>query len=173
MSEKKEPTTSEWIEVKSSKIHRHGIFAAKDIPKDTRIIQYVGNVIPKKTAGEIVDETVEKYSKDREGEGGVYIFELNRDYDIDGNVKWNTAKNINHSCNENCEGDIKNNEIWIKALKDIKKGEELGYDYGYAFDSDYKDHPCLCGSGKCAGYIIAKEQRIKLRKKLVRWKRFG
>ncbi len=50
----------------------------------------------------------------------VYIFELNKRYDIDGSVKYNHARLINHSCSPNCEVEIDNNEIWILAIKKLK-----------------------------------------------------
>ena len=95
--------------------------------------------------------------------GAVYLFELNSRYDIDGNVSWNTAKYINHSCEPNCEVDIIEEKIWIIALRNIKKGEELSYNYEYDLDVCL-DHPCKCGSKKCAGYIVAEEDWPKLRK---------
>ena len=56
----------------------------------------------------------------------------------------------------------------IKVIKEIKKGEELTYDYGFSYDSDYKNYPCRCGSKNCVGYIVRSESRwrIKKRKKL-------
>ena len=53
-------------------------------------------------------------------------------------------------------------------MKNIKKGEELSYDYGFSFDQDYKNYPCNCGSKNCAGYIIREGSRwrIKNRRKL-------
>ena len=61
----------------------------------------------------------------------VYVFELNKKYDIDGGVARNYARFINHSCDPNCEVEITNNEIWISSIKRIKKYTELTYNYGY------------------------------------------
>ena len=99
--------------------------------------------------------------------GSVYIFELNSKYDIDGSKRYNKARYINHSCDPNCEVDIKDGEIWISSIKKIKKGDELSYDYGYAFDKDdYKDHVCKCGSKFCIGYIISSDDWPKFLKYL-------
>ena len=129
--------------VKRSKVHGSGVFATKNIKKNTRIIEYVG----------------EKITKKEGDKRSVYIFELNKKYDIDGSPKYNTARYLNHSCNPNCEVDVINNEIWISSIKSIKSGAELTYDYGYAFDlNDYKDHICKCGSKDCIGFIISSDQ---------------
>ena len=95
----------------------------------------------------------------------VYVFELNKLYDIDGSVSHNHAKLINHSCNPNCEVEIINNEIWISAIKNIKKNTELSYNYGYSYDTDYVDHVCKCGSSKCVGYILDEDHWPKLKNK--------
>ena len=88
-------------------------------------------------------------------------------YDIDGSKRYNKARYINHSCDPNCEVDIKDGEIWISSIKKIKKGDELSYDYGYAFDKDdYKDHVCKCGSKFCIGYIISSDDWPKFLKYL-------
>ena len=49
-------------------------------------------------------------------------------------------------------------KLWIFALRDIKKGEELSYDYGFGFDENYKDFVCKCGSKNCCGYIVRRFQ---------------
>ena len=85
-------------------------------------------------------------------------------YDIDGDVDYNFAKFINHSCNPNCEVDIIDNEIWISSIKRIKKGAELFYNYGYPFDTDFVDHICKCGSRNCVGYILSDNDWPKLKK---------
>jgi hypothetical protein len=145
-------------EIKSSNLHGNGIFAAKDIPKGMQIIEYVGNIVSKKEGDKIYEEQYEK-SKTT-GLGAVYIFELNKKEDIDGNVSWNPARFINHSCNPNCKYKIIDNHIWIISIRDIKKGEELNYDYGYDLIG-YENHPCRCGSKNCLGYIIGKRYRNK------------
>lgn len=161
------PTASEWIVVKDSGIHGKGVYAAKDIPKGTQVIEYVGERISKKEGDELSDEHIDKGKK--EGCGMVYVFELNSKYDIDGSVEWNTARLINHSCDPNCETTGDDEHIWISAKRDIKKGEELGYDYGYGIE-DFEEHSCKCGAGKCVGYIVREEDRKKLKKKL-RWRK--
>ena len=155
---------SPYAKIKKSGIHHLGVFAVKDIPKKTRIIEYVGKKITKERADKIYDESFAKHEKNK-NYGSVYIFELNKKHDVDGNVYWNPAKYINHSCNPNCETDIINDKIWIISIKKIKKGEEITYNYGYDID-DYKNHSCNCGSKKCVGYIVNDEQWPKLRKLL-------
>ena len=150
--------------VKNSKIHGRGIVATKNIKKSTRIIQYVGEIVSKKEGDKRSGNRIKKYLKSNRT-GSVYIFELNKKYDIDGFFGYNKARYINHSCNPNCEVEISNDQIWISSIKRIKKGEELSYDYGYTFDkNDYKDHECKCGSKYCIGYIISSDDWEKFLK---------
>ncbi|MBS3168436.1 SET domain-containing protein-lysine N-methyltransferase [Candidatus Woesearchaeota archaeon] len=158
-----ESTRSEYIEVRDSKIHNNGVFAVKDIPKGTKIIEYVGNKITKSQSDKRSDEILEE-NKKNSSYGAVYIFELNKKYDLDGSVEWNTAKYINHSCSPNCEVNIIKGHIWIISSKDIKKGEELFYNYGYEYDDDYESHPCKCDSKNCIGFILAEEHWNKVKK---------
>lgn len=152
------------IIIKSSPIHGTGVIAASDIKKGQEVIEYVGEIISKDEAEIRAENEINNNSQDP-SKGAVYIFELNKVADIDGNVKWNPARFINHSCDPNCESETKNDCIIISAIKDIKKGEELTYDYGYDMDS-YKDHPCRCGSKNCIGYIVAEKHKKRLTKKL-------
>ena len=135
--------------VRRSKIDNLGLYAAKNIKNGEKIIEYKGKIITTKEA-----EENPKYDNDK----AIYLFNLNKRYDLDGAFKFNTARLINHSCNPNCEVDIINNEIWISSIKKIRKGEELSYDYGFEFDKDdFKDHICKCGSKNCIGYIISSD----------------
>ena len=138
--------------VVKSKIHNKGVFAVRDIKKGTRIFQYLGERISKEEGDRRSDIQAENSRKNPE-KGEVYVFELNDKYDIDGDVPENDAKYINHSCRPNCEVDIIKDEIWIISTEDIKKGEELTYDYSYDLDY-FSDCPCNCQADNCFGYIL-------------------
>ena len=155
--------TSEWVRRAPSKIHGGGLYAKKDIPAGTRVIEYVGERITKKESERREEKRLAARAAGKDG--CVYVFEVNSRHDIDGDVKWNTARLINHSCAGNCEPQGIRGRIWIVALRDIEKGEELGYDYGFDF-ADWREHPCLCGTPECAGYIVKKSQRWRVRKAL-------
>lgn len=176
MSKKRiKKTTSPYILLKKSKIHGTGIYARKNIPEGTRIIEYVGEKVTKKESDRRAELPLEENAENEEM-GAVYIFTLNKRHDIDGYVSWNTARFINHSCTPNAESDIIRGRIWIIALRDIPKGEEITYNYNYEWE-DYEDHPCCCGTKNCVGYILAedfwprlkrKQQREKLKRKAKR-----
>ena len=155
-------------EVKNSKIHGSGVFAKKNIKKNQRIIEYIGEKITRKEGDKRSEKRLKKYLNSS-STGSVYIFELNKKYDIDGSPLYNKARYINHSCDPNCEVDIINNQIWISSIKNIKQGEELSYDYGYSFDKDdFRDHPCKCGSKNCIGFIISSDDWDKYLKYIKR-----
>ena len=149
---------------KKSHIHGSGLFAIQHIKKRSKIIEYIGDKVTKKEGDKRADKQIKQYKKNKNN-GMVYIFELNKLYDIDGSVAHNHAKLINHSCNPNCEVEIINNEIWISAIKNIRKNTELSYNYGYSYDTDYIDHICRCRSSKCVGYILDEDHWPKLNKK--------
>lgn len=156
------PTSSPYVIKRRSSIHGYGIYARKDIPKGARVIEYVGERVTHRESEKRADRDIFASQADAE-HGAVYIFVLNKRYDIDGNVSYNTAKYINHSCDPNCETEIIRGKIWIIALRDIPKGEELSYNYGYDLD-DWEKHPCLCQTDKCMGYIASEELWPRLRK---------
>ncbi len=137
---------------KPSPIHGTGGFARVDLPAGTRVIEYVGRLISK---GE---------SLERCREGNEYIFRLDEETDLDGNVGWNPARFLNHSCIPNCEAELIDGQIWILALRDIPAGEEITFDYGYDLE-EYRQHPCCCGAPDCAGYIVAEALREEVRRR--------
>lgn len=156
---------SELCEVRDSAIHGRGVYAARDIPAEEKIIEYVGERIDKE---ESERRAWAQHAKAQaNGDAAVYIFTLTQKLDIDGNVPWNTARLINHSCEPNCEAWIDGKRIFIHALRDIRAGEELTFDY--AFDvSCYEDHPCRCGRKGCVGYIVSREQWPQLKEILAK-----
>ena len=102
----------------------------------------------------------------------VVLFEQNTNNQIggvitntDGDFKFNTARLINHSCEPNCEVFGEGKKIWIYAMTNIKKGDELSYDYGFRYDDDYKNYPCKCGTNKCVGYIVREGSRWRIKNK--------
>jgi len=135
------------------------------LKKNDQVIQYIGDKVTKKEGDRRAEIQIKKAEKNKKN-GMVYVFELNKKYDIDGGVLRNHARFINHSCDPNCEVEITNNEIWISAIKNIKKDTELTYNYGYPFDSDFEEHICKCGSKKCVGYILSDDDWPKLKKEL-------
>ena len=139
-----------------SNINRRGLFANKDIKKDTIIIHYIGKIITKKQT--------EEDSKFDNGKA-IYLFNINNKYDLDGDFSYNTARLINHSCNPNCQVESKGLKLWISSIRDIKKNEELSYDYGFSFDENYKEFPCKCGSNNCCGYIVREGSRWRIKNK--------
>ncbi len=154
---------SKFCEVRGSEIHGRGVYATTFIPKETKIIEYVGELIDKETSEK---RGVSQHAKSLEtGAAAVYIFTLSKRFDIDGNVPWNTARLINHSCNPNCEAWIEGRKIFIHSLTDINSGDELTFDYGFDVDC-YEDHPCLCGRDGCVGYIVSRSQWQELEERL-------
>ena len=139
-----------------SVIDNKGLYASKNIKKGTKIINYVGKIITKKET-----DTNPKFDNGK----AIYLYNLNSKYDLDGDFKYNTARLINHSCDPNCEVDGEGLKLWISAIKDIKKGDELTYDYGFSFDKDYKQFPCKCASKYCCGYIVREGSRWRINKK--------
>ena len=141
--------------IKRSNIDKRGLCAASNIKKGTKIIEYKGKIISVKKA-----EMDPKFDNDK----AIYLFNLNKKYDLDGDFKYNTARLINHSCDPNCEVEGVDLKLWIYSIKDIRKNEELTYDYGFSFDKDYKNYPCKCGSKKCVGFIVKSESRWRIKK---------
>ena len=105
--------------IKKSKIDKNGLYASCDIKKGTKIIEYKGKIITVKQS-----ETSSKFDNGK----AIYLFNINKRFDLDGDFKFNTARLINHSCNPNCEVFGSGLKFWVYALKNIKKGDELSYD---------------------------------------------
>jgi SET domain-containing protein len=113
-----------------------GLFATKPIKKGTRIIRYFGPILDSRIPEQ--DDIENKY-----------LFELNGRWTIDGSVRKNVARYINHSCRPNAESDVRPRErkVFIRAIKNIDPGDEINYDYGTDYFKAYlKPIGCLCDS---------------------------
>ena len=139
----------------SSPINGTGGFARSNIPSGTRVIEYVGEKITKQ-------ESLVRCERSNE-----YIFAIDDVHDLDGNVDWNPARFLNHSCEPNCEAQFAGGRIWIVAIREIRAGEELTFNYSYDL-TDYREHPCHCGANKCVGYIVAEELFEHVRRRGIR-----
>ncbi len=144
--------------VRKSKIDNYGLYATKDIKKGTCVIEYKGKIITR-----IEAEKNPKYDNDK----AIYLFNINKRYDLDGDFNFNTARLINHSCDPNCEVTGSGLKVWVYTIKDIKKGDEFSYDYGFSFDEDFQNYPCRCKSKNCCGYIVREGSRWRVKK----WKK--
>ena len=146
--------STDLVEFKPSPIHGTGGFACADRPAQTRVLEYVG-------------ERIDKHeSLDRCMRGEPFIFHLDEQWDLDGNVEWNPARFLNHSCAPNCEAELLDGRIWIMTIQAVRGGEEITFNYGYDL-IDYREHPCRCGAPGCVGYIVAAEffDRVRLDEK--------
>lgn len=147
------------VKVRNSKIHGRGVFAACDIPKGTRIIEYRGKRLSHAEADVIYGGSVET--------GHTFLFTLNDQYVIDANQRGNAARWINHGCAPNCEsvceeddsGRPERERVFIDAIRDIKAGDELLYSYFITLEQKHTKRlqrlwRCLCGSRRCTGTML-------------------
>lgn len=138
--------------VRDSGIHGKGVFAKAPIAKGTRIIEYRGKRITEKQADKMYGDDESPHT---------FLFLLNNDMVIDANFGGNSARWINHSCSPNCEPvEDDNDRVYIEAIRDIKRGEELNYDYQLVIEERYtpavkKLYECRCGARKCRGNFLA------------------
>ena len=113
-----------------------GLFATKPIKKGAKIVRYFGPLLDSKKKK---DDAIENK----------YLFELNGRWTIDGSVRANIARYINHACKPNAESDVKprKRKVVIRAIKNIEPGEEINYDYGTDYFKAYlKPIGCKCGA---------------------------
>jgi hypothetical protein len=143
--------TSPWIKVRNSKIHGKGVFAAKRIPKGTRVIEYLGDRISHAEADA-------RYEDHDPNDNHTFLFIVDKKTVIDAGVKGNAAR-FNHSCDGNCESVIEQSRVFIETTRVLEAGQELGYDYEIGREKD--DPPnvdeifaCRCGSPKCRGTML-------------------
>ncbi len=118
---------------KRSSVHGYGVFAAEAITKNTRIIDYAGELVRNSEC----EEREERYL----AEGCIWVFRINRTWSRDAAVGGNIARFINHSCRPNCWWEVAGKTIWIRASRTIRAGEELSYDYATVGD---RTIPCRC-----------------------------
>jgi hypothetical protein len=113
-----------------------GLFATQPIKKGAKIVRYFGPLLDSR-------------NKKQDAIENKYLFELNGRWTIDGSVRKNIARYINHACKPNAESDVnpRKRKVVIRALRKIEPGEEINYDYGTDYFKAYlKPIGCKCAA---------------------------
>jgi SET domain-containing protein len=144
------------ISARSSAIHGRGVFALRPIGKGARVIEYTGERISHR-------EVDRRYDSARGWSPHTMLFTVDRKTVIDATRRGNSARWINHSCSPNCEAVDDEGRIYIEAIRDIRPGEELTYDYNLLLEERHtpaakSEHPCHCGARRCRGTLLGKKR---------------
>ncbi len=135
-----------------------GLFATKPIKKGAKIVRYFGPLLDCR-------------KKKHDAIENKYLFELNGRWTIDGSVRENIARYINHACRPNAESDVRprKRKVVIRAIKNISPGEEINYDYGTDYFKAYlKPIGCKCDAcekkrKKKRAEVRAEKRRLQAR----------
>ncbi|HEY2462853.1 MAG TPA: SET domain-containing protein-lysine N-methyltransferase [Steroidobacteraceae bacterium] len=145
------PTTP-LFEVRHSRVHGDGVFALRRIRKGSHIIEYIGE----RVSPELADA---RYAGKAPTDGHTFLFTVDAKTVIDAGVNGNEARFVNHGCDPNCQTVEMEKRIFIEAIRTIRPGEELAYDYRIQRDAD--DPPdidvvfaCRCGAPNCRGSML-------------------
>jgi SET domain-containing protein len=148
------------IEVRDSRLHGLGVFAARRIARGTRVIEYLGERVSH-------TEADRRYDHKEAHDNHTFLFIVDAHTVIDAGVDGNEARFMNHSCEPNCESLIENQRVYIDAVRTIELGEELTYDYQIQREAD--DPPdidaifaCRCGFERCRGTMLWPPPRAPL-----------
>ncbi len=151
------PVAGRRIQVRRSGVHGKGVFALQDLAEGEVLIEYVGELIS-------WDEAQRRHPHDPSDPNHTFYFHIDDGRVIDALHGGNVSRWINHSCDPNCESDEQDGRVFIKALRNIRAGEELNYDYGLIIDEPYTrklkaEYPCWCDAASCRGTLLAPKRR--------------
>lgn len=159
---KSSPRRKRRVRVGKSGVHGKGVYAAADLRKGARIIEYTGRRVPWK-------EAQLEPARDPANPYHTFFFSLDDGNVIDAAHGGNAARWINHSCEPNCETIEENGRMYVHALRRIRAGEELFYDYKLvAAERRTKkleqEFACFCGSANCRGTMLEPKKKKKRRR---------
>ena len=140
------------VAVRNSPIHGRGVFAVTAITKGARILEYTGERMSHTKADRL-------YGDLHDGSSHTMLFAATDKVVIDATKRGGPARWINHSCAPNCEANEEEGRIFIDAIRSIKPGQELSYDYNLLLEERHtakqkRDHPCHCGARKCRHTLL-------------------
>ena len=152
-AEKTPAVSSRRIQTRRSGVHGKGVYAVVDLAEGETLIEYVGEVIS-------WDEALRRHPHDPSDPHHTFYFHIDEGHVIDAKFGGNSSRWINHSCNPNCEAEVDEGRVFIRARRNIQAGEELFYDYGLVIDEPYTpklkaEYPCWCGAKACRGTLLA------------------
>jgi uncharacterized protein len=158
--------TSPLVQARNSKIHGRGVYAIAPIKKGMRVLEYLGDRISHAEADN-------RYEQKSDDDGHTFLFIASSRTVIDAGVGGNDARFINHSCKPNCETVIEGSRVFIDAIRNIKPGEELGYDYQLTWEStddpqELALYACRCGAKRCRGTMLDREPLDEVKRKAKR-----
>jgi SET domain-containing protein len=147
------PPAGRRIQVRRSGVHGKGVYATTAIKRGEVVIEYLGEVIT-------WAEALRRHPHDPQDPDHTFYFHIDDSRVIDAKHGGNAARWINHACSPNCEADEVDGRVFIKALRALKSGEELFYDYGLTLDERYtpalkRRFACHCGTRGCRGTLLA------------------
>lgn len=150
-------------EVRHSRVHGHGVFALRRIRKGTTIVEYLGDRVTH-------DEANARYADKDPVDGHTFLFTVDAKTVIDAGVNGNEARFVNHGCEPNCQTVDIGKRIFIEALRTIRPGEELAYDYRIERDADDPQEvdeifACHCGAAHCRGSMLEGRRKKSRRKR--------
>ncbi|XP_026093588.1 histone-lysine N-methyltransferase 2C-like isoform X8 [Carassius auratus] len=144
---------AEWksnVYLARSRIQGLGLYAAREIEKDTMVIEYIGTII----RSEVANRKEKMYEAQNRG---VYMFRIDSEHVIDATISGGPARYINHSCAPNCITEVvtfeRDHKIIISSNRRIQRGEELCYDYKFDLEDDQHKIPCHCGAVNCRKWM--------------------
>lgn len=138
--------------VRKSGIHGRGIFALVDIPKDTRVMEYLGERMSH-------EEADRRYGDLHAASAHTMLFAATDEVVIDATQWGSSARWLNHSCAPNCDAYEYDGRVFIETRRAIHAGEELVNDYGLIVEGRRteklkREHPCYCGASRCRGTML-------------------
>lgn len=144
------------VAVRKSPVHGRGVFAVTAIAKGARILEYTGERMSHAKADRL-------YGDLHEGSSHTMLFAANDKVVIDATKRGGPARWINHSCAPNCEANEEDGRVFIDAIRAIKPGQELSYDYNLVLEERHtpklkREHPCYCGARKCRHTLLGSKR---------------
>ncbi len=115
------------------------VFADDDIRKGEFVCEFTGPLC-----------SMDEYLKVHDPGNNHY---LQIDEDLFMGPSGNADDLINHSCNPNGGLIYRDGKVGFIAIRDIRKGEELSFDYSTTMDEDCWEMACLCGDKNCRGTV--------------------